>query len=243
MNRKSLSDLLFEADDLIILTAREFLLGNMASRKTIVFVGGGPLPVSPILYSVFLAFKAIHPLRCRYLFDVFEASLSKVSEENKFLSLLRSELPPFVREELSPQQSVCRVLSLDKSERATQSACLLLAKSDLTGLIEPTHADGCDFRLELSPDLVLLASMANPKAEILTHLLSFMKHSGGDFLIRSVGDGDLRQILYEPFSFDEISKLQERFSTLVHKETWRPGSGSHCINSVIALSVARSEQA
>lgn len=227
-------DRLFEFpyfDQYLELAFLEFEVVSLFEGRKAVFIGGGPLPLTPIAYAIL----EIANRRGLYL-DLTSAIHLSASDEEQRQRLYRI-VGGLSCEDYAGKMGV---LSVDSSEEATSKAGKLIERLGLSKIISTLRADGCSMQIDSDVDVVVVASMAEPKERIMENLaLQVGPDRELDIIVRSVEEQNLRQVLYKPLDMGMIEELESRHPRFRRIYTYTPPAGSRLINSFEVFRMTR----
>lgn len=206
-------------DDYLPLAFGEAQALGLKPTDRILFVGSGSLPMTAICFAL------LFECQFRGIYDKLEAFLidPSASQHQAALDLLESLAG-------SPIASHSSIRCLDMNDAAILNSRRVLADLGLSNQINVLNGDGSTVQLTEPIDVLCIASMANPKIEIVKNILS-QQSAGVRVLLRTVPLQDLRALVYEPFTKADSELLLKQIPGVVHVETRIPAPGSMVINS------------
>lgn len=188
----------------------------------IVFIGGGPLPLTPIcMYLIELA-------KQEGLLETLVNCLNKNKDDQKVLELKRI-LRLLDKCEF---KGSFHAIAVDCEEDAVELASNIVDYLGLSKAISVLECDGRELDIPHSFDTFMIASMVTGKEHVLENILNQL--SEGEVVrmaVRSVEHTNLRRLLYEPAE-PLLLKFESRYKELVKESSFTPPPGSFLINSV-----------
>ena len=210
-------------DHYLELAFLEYEVGRLYEGRRVFFIGGGPLPLTPIAYAILEL-----SLRQGVFLDLTACLHSEVRDQScrDRLSELVSGLTA------RGYNGSLHITSIDIQKKAASSAAVLVEKLGLAQLITVRQGDGCDVALPADTQVVVVASMAEPKQAILKNIISQIRPDRElDLVVRSVEEQNLRQLLYRPIDPEMIGALSSAYPRFQRSYSYVPPSGSRLINS------------
>ncbi len=208
-------------DHYLKLALKESELANLSANSRVVFVGGGPLPWTPLVLAIVQAARTQGMLgeltRCLVEGDQHaDEQLKKVIQRE------------FWRNWSSPFQ----VLSVEKEPEAASQAVKAMTKLGFQDHIQVTVVDGAQLVVPPGFDTFFIASMVTEKERVMLNIMSQVEPGKEiTFLVRSVDPVNMRALLYEPAD-DLLEDMEACIPGLTWVDTFLPESGSCLINSV-----------
>ncbi len=198
---------------------------NLNNPSNVVFVGGGPMPLSPIcLCLVHLAVK-------EGLLDELNAYLSKqkcaggTGGTNELLELLHLFNPDKLTNSL-------HIISVERDEASAKKSNSLIRSLRLDKTITVQHAEGKDIIIPPRFNIFFIASMVIGKEEVIGNIIRQVPQGAEVyFLIRGVDRANLRAVLYEPID-SLLFELENKYPSLQKHASYVPPPGSPLINSM-----------
>ena len=208
-------------DHYLKLALKESELANLNANSRVVFVGGGPLPWTPLVLTIVQAARAQGMLgeltRCLVEGDQHaDEQLKKVIH----------------REFWRDWPSAFQVLSVEKEPEAASQAVKALTKLGMHEHVQVTATDGAHLVVPPGFDTFFIASMVTEKERVMLNIMSQVEPGQEvTFLVRSVDPVNMRALLYEPAD-DLLEDMEACIPGLTWEDTFLPGDGSQLINSV-----------
>lgn len=208
-------------DHYLKLALKESELANLNSNSRVVFVGGGPLPWTPLVLTIVQAARAQGML----------GELTRCLVEND--PLADEQLKKVIHREFwRDWPSAFQVLSVEKEPEAAHQAVMALTKLGMQDHVQVTSVDGAHLVVPPGFDTFFIASMVTEKERVMLNIMSQVEPGKEvTFLVRSVDPVNMRALLYEPAD-DLLEDMEACIPGLTWVDTFLPGDGSQLINSV-----------
>jgi|GEM_PF-6715425 hypothetical protein len=218
-------------DHYLKLALKESELANLNSNSRVVFVGGGPLPWTPLVLTIVQAAQAQGMIgeltRCLSDNDPHaDAQLKRVIH----------------REFWRDWPSAFQILSVEKEPEAAAQAVKALTKLGMQDHVQVTQVDGAHLVVPPGFDTFFIASMVTEKERVMLNIMSQVAPGQEvTFLVRSVDPVNMRALLYEPAD-DLLEDMEACIPGLTWMDTFLPGDGSQLINSVHVYKYRRPQE-
>jgi hypothetical protein len=197
-------------------------LTHIKSKSKLMFVGGGPMPLTPIaLVLIEIILKA-------GLGKEFEEclNLKKGDEKRAAVSTLLEKLDT---SSLDPDY---HIISVEKDTIAADRSRELLKALHLDHAITVQNLAGQDIKVEPGFKTFFIASMVVGKEEVMRNIMRQIPQGEEVlFLVRSVEQSNLRELLYEPIE-EMLEEIERKYPALQKHNSYTPPPGSALINSV-----------
>jgi precorrin-6B methylase 2 len=195
---------------------------HINNDSQVVFIGGGPLPLTPIcMYLLELA-------KQEGLLETLVNCLDKSKDDEKVLELKRI-LRLLDKSEFKGK---FHAIAVDCEEDAVELASTIIDFLGLHQAISVLECDGRELDIPSSFNTFMIASMVTGKEHVLENILNQLpKGEVVRMSVRSVEHTNLRRLLYEPAE-PVLAKFESRYKDLVKESSFTPPPGSFLINSV-----------
>lgn len=220
-------------DHYLKLAHLEYQLSGLKDNSKVIFIGSGPLPLTPISLAIIQLAKSQGKLDL--LMQAVDLSLDQDKPENLVNVLDR----------IDAQQSdfSFSIICVDKEKEAIEKSKELLKALCLDKIIDSTLCDGCHLETSSDFDTYFIASMVHPKTEVIENILSRCPQDKTlSILVRSVEENNLRELLYAPAEA-ELEAIKARFPTFAKRAQYFPDSQSKLINSFYVYQYANPKKA
>lgn len=208
-------------DHYLKLALKESELANLSANSRVVFVGGGPLPWTPLVLTI------VQAARAQGMLPELERCL-KDGDQHDDEHLKKVIHREFWRDWSSPFQ----VLSVEKEPEAAEQAVKALTKLGFQDHIQVATVDGAQLAVPPGFDTFFIASMVTEKERTMLNIMSQVEPGKEiTFLVRSVDPVNMRALLYEPAD-DLLEDMEACIPGLTWVDTFLPEAGSCLINSV-----------
>ena len=197
-------------------------LTHIQSDSKLMFVGGGPMPLTPI------ALVLIEIILKSGLSDEFEACL-KLKKSDEKRAAVAALLDKLDTSKLNPDY---HIVSVEKDEVAAERSAELLKALHLNHAISVQNLAGQDIKVESGYNTFFIASMVIGKEEVMRNIMRQIPEGKEVlFLVRSVEESNLRELLYEPIE-EMLEEIEKKYPALQKHSRYTPPPGSALINSV-----------
>jgi hypothetical protein len=208
-------------DHYLELALKESELANLNSNSRVVFVGGGPLPWTPLVLTIVQSAKAQGMLgeltRCLAEGDAHTDDLLKKVIQREFWRDWPSSF---------------QVMSVEKEAEAAENSVKALTKLGFQDHVQVAHVDGAELVVPPGFDTFFIASMVTEKQRVMLNIMSQVEPGKEvTFLVRSVDPVNMRALLYEPAD-SLLEDMEACIPGLSWVDTFLPENGSCLINSV-----------
>jgi hypothetical protein len=207
-------------DHYLRLALKESELANLNANSRVVFVGGGPLPWTPLVLTIVQSARAQGML----------GELTRCLDENEHTD---EQLKKVIQREFwRDWPSAFQVLSVEKEPEAASQAVKALTKLGMQDHVQVMAVDGAQLVVPPGFDIFFIASMVTEKERVMLNIMSQVEPGKEvTFLVRSVDPVNMRALLYEPAD-DLLEDMEACIPGLTWEDTFLPENGSCLINSV-----------
>lgn len=189
--------------EMLQLSLKEYTLADFGAARVRVFIGCGPIPLTPVAWQIFDVARAIGRLETLHSLAGEYPSEQINPEAATLLRNLARKLPAFKND----IQTICLEQKPELVEKAVRFIEALNIKN-----IHVVQSDAQVFNYPRNIDRVAFAGVVSNKADILnTYLNTNDQQTQALVTMRLIAPNTLGELLYEPFGAKEISVLNQAF--------------------------------
>lgn len=210
-------------DNYLELSLLEWTAAGLSTGSTIVFVGGGPFPLTALCFAYISLAEDSGRIE-----DIVRLCKEDDGERRReaTLSLLESLSAPSER-----ARATTRIAVVEQVQGACDLARSGVAVLGIDGIVHPVCSKGEEYVHPGKIDALVLASMVRNKRRVLENLLNQIPSTDEcRVVLRSVEKSSMKELFYEPL--EESDLPDPAVLGLKHLHSIVPPPGSPLLNSV-----------